>query len=216
MVCNSRGTIYWLEDSALRKIENGTVWTVPLTRPETPGYLFYFHPANGVLSLAENDNTLYISDFYGHYGYCILKCDLTTGVLTRIIGINPKDGDPYHRDGKETDGPALTHVGFNSGARGTYDPFHNAIWVGGPDHRRFRWMRLNGDGWVRTVFGARRPETETQKFDLAAQNSLGFPAEQFSLGLSAILGLDSEGGVYIMGVSNRGGIWRAYNTQEAK
>ena len=44
----------------------------------------------GLLSLGENDDALYISDYYGQDGYVVLKCDVKTGLLTRVCGINRK------------------------------------------------------------------------------------------------------------------------------
>jgi hypothetical protein len=172
------------------------------------------------LSLGENDDTLYIDDFYNvDVGFAVLKCDVKTGMLTRVCGLdrrntkygrNSKYGQRWH---KETDGPALTHVSGHSGMKGLYHPFYNALWVWGPDHKRFRWLRLDGDGWVRTVFGARRPETKPQRIN---GNGMGIPGEQFifpGAGTSITCrGIDSKGGVYIgMSTVDTSGLWRAYN-----
>ena len=221
VVCNSRGTFFWLEDQGLRQIENGRVSSVPLNfRFLDPPRRFNFIMASGLLSLGENDETLYISDFYGINGFRVLKCNLKTGELTRVSGVHKKKERLYRpeekrRHGKDADGPALTHVGANSGMRGRYDPFYRALWVWGPDQLRARWLRLIGDGWVRTVFGAKRPGTKAQPFGSKELNALGIPGEQFrSYGLG-IVGIDSQGGVYISGSADKSGVWRAYNKKVA-
>jgi hypothetical protein len=73
VVCNSQGTFFWLESipysGRLRRIENGIVSTVPLKRPDNPSNYFLNFAMGGnscgLLSLGENDDTLYISDYYG-------------------------------------------------------------------------------------------------------------------------------------------------------
>jgi hypothetical protein len=163
------------------------------------------------LSLGENDDTLYIIDYYGHTPGGVLRCNLKTGVATRIAGVD--SDDRYKRHGKEADGPALTHYGSSGGYRAGYDPFHNAIWLWGDDTLRFRWLRLDGDGWVRTVFGARRPETKSQRFGSKEINSAGVPGEQWRLYMSRNLAVSPRGGVYF--ASGPGGdltgLWHAYN-----
>jgi hypothetical protein len=76
---------------------------------------------------------------------------------------------------------------------------------------RFRWLRLDGDSWVRTAFAARRPETKAQPFGLHELNSLGIPGEQFRLYLCTNVGVDSRGGVFIAAFADQSGFWRAYN-----
>lgn len=223
VVCNCRGTFFWLEEKGLRRIEKGTVSSVSLKFMEGPKG-FGFAMAGGLLSLGENDDTLYITDFYGspdRHSKRILKCDLKTGELTRVCGVNTRKEKMYRpkekwRYGKESDGPALTHVGGNSGMKGRYDPFYNALWVGGPDHLRFRWLRLDGDGWVRTVFGARRPGTKPQPFGLKELNAVGIPGEQFRFYLCGVAGVDSKGGVFISQWADQSGVWRAYNKKTVR
>ena len=221
VVCNASGIFFWLEDKGLRRIENGIVSSVPLKFVEAPSK-FGFAMAGGLLSLGENDDTLYIIDFYGnpdHHSKRILKCDLKSGELTRICGVNTMKEQMYrHRDkwryGKESDGPALTHVGGNSGIRGRYDPFYNALWIWGPDHVRFRWLRLDGDGWVRTVFGAMKPGTKAQPFGINELNTIGVPGEQFRFYLCHVVGIDSKGGIFISEWADQSGFWRAYNKKK--
>jgi len=213
VVCNCRGTFFWLEDKGLRRIENGTVSSVPLKFMGEEIKRFGFAMAAGLLSLGENDDTLYISEFY--IPRRILKCDLKTGELTRVCGPGTRNYKD-NRGGLESDGPALTHVGGNSGMRGRYDAFYNALWVGGPDHLRFRWLRLDGDGWVRTVFGARRPGTKPQPFGIKELNAVGIPGEQFRFYLCGVAGVDSKGGVFISEWADQSGVWRAYNKKAVK
>jgi hypothetical protein len=176
---------------------------------------------SGLLSLGENDDTLYISDYYGQDGYVVLKCDLKTGLLTRFCGVNrevvkafsPAQKQRFKRYRAETDGPPLTHVGGNSGMLGHYDPFHNALWISCADPIRLRWMKLNGDRWVRTVMGAKRPETKWQKYD---DNGLGIPGEQFQAHYPHTIGFDAKGGVFVNNFWNNTGVWRAYNKKEVK
>jgi len=222
VVCNSRGTFFWLEDQGLRRIENGRVSSVPLNFDSLdPPRRFNFIMASGLLSLGENDNTVYISDFYARNNFRVLRCDVITGELTRVCGVHGKKERLYRpkekrRYGKEADGPALSHVGGKAGMRGRYDPFYRALWVWGADHLRVRWLCLDGDGWVRTVIGARRPGTKAQPFGINELNALGIPGEQFRFYVLNIVGTDSQGGVYISESGDKSGVWRAYNKKEAK
>lgn len=215
VVCNSTGTFYWLEDTdvtkGLRKIENGRVSTVPLHFKEQGEFLGVLYEG-GMLSLGENHDTLYISSIYDNKA--IFRCDLKSGELVRVCGIR-EQSDAYQRKGKEADGPALTHAAFNGSAYGLYDPSYHAIWLWGQDHIRVRWLRLDGDGWVRTVFGTPRAATKRQFDKYKDTNALGVPGEQFRLGRDAIIkiaGIDSHGGVYLIMHHHEGsGFWRAYH-----
>jgi hypothetical protein len=215
VVCNSEGTFYWLEGTdvkrALRKIQNGTVSTVPLHFKDQGEFIGLLYEG-GMLSLGENDDTLYINSMYSNNG--VFRCDLKTGVLTRVVGIK-KGLDTFNRAGVEADGPAMTHAGFNGSVYELYDPFYNAIWLTAQDSVRVRWLRLDGDGWVRTVFGSRRVETRRHFDKYKDTNIKGVPGEQFSLGGDSVIrfaGIDSQGGVYIKIHHHEGsGFWRAYN-----
>jgi hypothetical protein len=222
VVCNSKGTFYWLESGnpaqGLRKIENGTVSTVPL-KFKNP-----VHKGKGIgrlyegmfLSLGEDDDTLYITSIYGP-NKGLFKCDLKTGELIHFCGII-KD-DKYQRGKlKFADGPALTHaVTAYGGAYHYYHPFYNAVWLWGNDTSYFRWLRLDGDGWVRTVIGKRRPGVKYTFNKYRDTNALGIPGEQFSMHANhgkivRIAGVDSKGGVYIkIYLAENSGFWRAYN-----
>jgi len=216
-VCNSRGAVFWLEDHGLRRIEDGIVSSVPLKFTEKEES-FCFIMRQNLLSLGENDDTLYISDTYGMGHQRILRCDVTTGQVIRVCGVNPKaGGDTYKRFGRELDGPALTHASDAAGITGHYDPFHRALWINGPDARRLRWLKLDGDGWVRTVIGALRPETRPQRLGPREFNGLGVPAEQFiSDRYNYYAGTDAKGGLFIIRWTDVTGVWRAYNKNEVK
>jgi hypothetical protein len=215
-VCNSRGTIFWLEDQGLRRIEEGIVSSVPLKFTEEANR-FNFIMHQNLLTLGEDDDTLYISDTYGRGHQRILRCDLKTGTLTRVCGINALAGDPHGRFGRTADGPALTHASENSGLWGHYDPFHGAIWVNGPDAARLRWLKLDGDGWVRTVIGARRADTKPEQFGPRELNGAGIPGEHFIPDrYNYYAGTDSKGGLYIIRWTDTTGVWRAYNKTKVK
>lgn len=202
------GAIYWLEDRALRKFANGTISTVPLTRPETPGWLWNLSPGMYLLSAGEDAHTLYISNYYDTtHGYSILRCDLKTNTLSRIVGV-PR-GHPNH--GNETDGPALTSAAFRGGGRGLYHADYRAIFLDGADPARFRWWRLAGDGWVRTAFGTARPEIELKPFGIVQANSRGVEGEQFRLGsrIVSFAGTGENGSIYLIGYADKTGFWRA-------
>ncbi|WP_286818122.1 hypothetical protein [Desulfobacter sp. UBA2225] len=214
VVCNSKGVFFWLEDNGLRRIENGRVSSVPLKHLEEPKKM-YFAMAQNLLSMGENDDTLYISDFYNP-GYRVLRCNVNTGELKWVCGINRMKEKKFRpkekrRGGLEADGPALTHAGANSGMRGLYTKYYNAIWVSGPDHMRLRWLRLDGDGWVRTVFGARRTDTPRKRLGIQELNAAGIPGEQFTMNKCRLSGVDSQGGLYISAWEDKSGVWRAYN-----
>lgn len=203
------GAIYWLEDRALRKFANGAVSTVRLTRPETPGWLWNLDPGEYLLSAGEDANTLYISNYYDTtYGYSVLKCDLKTNTVWRIVGVGR--GNP--RGGQENDGPALSSAGFSGGARGLYHPDYHAIFLCGADNVRYRWVQLSGDDWVRTAFGTPRAGVEARPFGIIQANSLGIEGEQFRIGSRGIVtfaGAGANGGVYLLSHADKSGIWRA-------
>ena len=212
VVCNSQGVFFWLEDNGLRRIENGTVSSVPLTINGKKIKHFSLAMATGLLSLGENDDTLYISEFY--IPRRIFRCDLRTGQLTKIIGHDEEKKKRRRkrkgRGGKEADGPALTHFLSNSGVKGYYDSFYNAIWVFGPDSNRLRWYRLDGDGWVRSVIGYQNPKGKSGSFGLKELNTAGVPSDQFLYRYCRIAGIDAKGGIYLKMGREESGIWRIY------
>ena len=109
-------------------------------------------------------------------------------------GADGKALDALGRNGPNggTDGPATTHVGFMSGCTwANWDPVHKALWCGGPDETRLRWLK---DGWVKTVI--------TRK--------------QGQLVWCGVFGVSPKGQIYITGASAPYGVWRARNVKEAK
>jgi hypothetical protein len=194
IVCDSQGTFYWLQVDKLRRIKNDSVTTLPLIFIDLPNK-FNFQMGENRLSRGETDNILYVSDFFNGR---LLKYIVSTGELTRFCGTGVL--------GDNVDGQALTTATANSGFRGHYDPFHNCIWVGGPDENRFRWMRLS-DGWVKTVIGANGRSWNVDGFNNPANNVL--------IKWNNVSGFDDKGGVYISGNPTHS-VWRAYNTTEVQ
>ena len=222
-VCNSLGTIFWLEDKGLRRIENGMVSSVPLKFTEGGKRFNSLHHQN-LLTLGENDDTLYISDTYGKGHKRVLKCDLRTGTLTRVCGaqdpLSEKLKDRFRRCGGEADGPALTHASDNSGMWGHYDRFYRALWINGPDALRLRWLKLDGDGWVRTVMC---PPKRGAKLSLGLReiyDGEGIPGEKYLTNQTNnyifYAGTDSKGKLYVIRPKNLTGVWRVYNKKEVK
>jgi hypothetical protein len=215
VVCNSKGTFYWLQDHVLRRIKDGIVTTIPLKRADGCKKIFNMIYGGTGLCLGENDDTLYIGDYYNNVaGWGMLRCDVKTGILTRVAGI-PKGKDIYNRRKVKisggppvTDGPAVTHATYIG--RGKYHAFYNALWLGGADNCRIRWLRLDGDGWVRTPLPL-NVRSNWKRFNI---DGPGIPGEQFGFGRCSIVGIsgiDSKGGVYISVAHEYHGIWRAYN-----
>ena len=175
---NSRGSVFFYDGKrygqCLRKLEGGVVSTI--TRMLRSGKhvdgpidqaRFNFINLGGLNSIGENDDVLYLAD---HWNHVMRRIDLKAGEVTTVAGMRrPKKGDPLaKRYNKGTDGPALTHASFNSGCTfAVYDGVHKAVWCGGPDEGRLRWLR---DGQVRTVMGSRKG-----KWDL---NGMGNPAKE--------------------------------------
>jgi hypothetical protein len=211
LVITSTGTIYVLDgNTLLRKIQDGVVSTVAKFlggREIVDGPLdkatFSITAMSGQIAPGENDDVLYVAD---HWHFAARRIDLKTRTVSTVTVSenldNPKGGKfgrPAHADG-----PALTHATFNSGlAYVCYDPFHKALWVGGPDEHRMRWIR---DGWVKTVTGQ---EPGNWPADGKATPS-GRP--RFTWG--NVAAVDPQGRVYI--TTPDGGVWRAYNTKEVK
>ena len=210
LVITSAGTIYVLDgNTLLRKIHNGVVSTVAKFsggREIVDGPLdkatFSITDMSGQIAPGENDDVLYVAD---HWHFAARRIDLKTMTVSTVTvsenNDNPKAGKfgrPAHADG-----PALTHATFNSGlAYVCYDPFHKALWVGGPDEHRMRWIR---DGWVKTVTGH---EPGNWPADGMATPS-GKP--KFTWG--NVAAVDAQGRIYI--TTPDGGVWRAYNREEA-
>lgn len=185
LYCTEKGVIYF-SDGGIRKLENGTITTVTKAIKGFGAYdedadIFYYRCPKGPQK-------------------CAYSFDLKTGKSTKILGM-PKptwrkegypEGSIENRFGKNSDGPALTHASFNSDGPWLYwDRFRKALWFGGPDEDRCRWIK---DGWAKTVL--------TRK--------------QHGLVWLSVIGIDFKGQVYIAGSSNPTGIWQARNIKEVK
>jgi len=211
---NSRGEVFFYDGKryghCLRKLEDGAVSTITSmlrTGKHVDGPLekarFNFINLGGLNSIGETDDILYLAD---HWNFVVRRIDLKAGQVTTVAGIRrPKKGEPRPaRLGKHADGPALTHTGFASGCTfAVYDPFHKALWCGGPDEIRLRWMK---DGEVRTVMGAKKG-----KWDL---DGMGNPADTVKMTWTWVLAVDRQGSAYVMNGASKTGYWRLYNKKE--
>ena len=211
---NSRGTGFFYDGKRygerLRKLEGGVVSTITRmlrSGKHVDGPLqqarFNFINLGGLNSIGENDDVLYLAD---HWNHVMRRIDLKAGEVTTVAGMRrPKKGDPLaKRYNKGTDGPALTHASFNSGCTfAVYDPVHKAVWCGGPDEGRLRWLK---DGQVRTVMGSRKG-----KWDL---NGMGNPADTVKMTWTWVLAVDKKGRAYVMNGASKTGYWRLYNRKE--
>jgi hypothetical protein len=216
MCINSRGAIYFLDGASygqcIRKLEDGQVTTI--TRNGRGGGLvdgplaqakFNLIGLGGNISLGEEDDVLYMAD---HWNYAARRIDVGNGVVTTLAGARKdKAGKRFNSN---ADGPALTHASFNSGCGYCcYDPVHKALWAGGPDESRFRWVK---DGWVRTVIG--RHVAGSAGSERTPADALGVP--KFHVTWSSVNGVDRLGRIYIAASSHPNGLWRAYNPKEVK
>jgi hypothetical protein len=163
LAIDSKGTIYVLDGSQktfwfLRKVEGGLVTTVVKFKGGglTDGTLAQATVEIwmcGMIVMGENDDVLYLTDM-GHYA--VRRIDLKAGIVTTVAGMpkplerKPEKMTPQEkRFGDNSDGPALTLASFNAGcAFARWDPFRKALWCGGPDETRVRWLK---DGQIKTV-----------------------------------------------------------------
>jgi hypothetical protein len=215
---NSRGAIFFYDGKQygdrLRKFEDGVVSTISdkmrngkLVDGPLQEACFNFINLGGLNSMGENDDVLYIGD---HWNNVARRIDLKAGVVTTVFGMrNPEKGSPLaKRKGNHADGPALTHASSNSGTTfAVFDPVHQALWVGGPDESRLRWLRLK-DGWVKTVMGVKPGSWQIDGF--------GNPAESVKMDWTWVLAVDRLGRAYVMNGGNKSGYWRLYNRKEAQ
>ena len=219
IVINSRGTIYLLDhNERIRRLEDGQVTTLNAKvrggkRLDGPlaEATFAMIGLGGNLCTGEDDDTLYLSD---HWNFCVRRIGLKRGEVTTVAGM-PKPERPAaqqtpqeKRYNANSDGPALTWASFNSGcAYVCWDPVHRALWCGGPDENRFRWLK---DGWVRTVVGSKPDQYKWPK------DAVGVPAERVFLCWNAVVATDTKGGVYLSCSGEPNGLWRACNAKEAQ
>jgi hypothetical protein len=203
------GTLYWSEfpKNCVRKFKDGQVSTLTLKFKDPPDRLGYIMSL-GKIVRAEDENSLLIVD---GYNFLLRRLDLKTLEVTNLAGVNPAQtknvpASLKKRFNPNADGPALTHVFFNSGlCSATWDPFYKVTWLGGPDESNLRWLK---DGWVKTVIGS---PTQPGGWD---SNALGVPAPRVNVAWAHVVGTDSRGGVYFINGGNQTGIWRAHNPKE--
>ena len=212
IIIDSRGVIYILDaNRRIRKIEEGKVTTLnatvhaggledgPLDRAR-----FAMIDLGGNLCSGEDDDTLYLSD---HWNFAVRRIDLKAGRVSTVAGMpKPARGSPLERRyNLNSDGPALAWASFNSGcAYVCWDPVHGALWCGGPDENRFRWLK---GGEVQTVIGA-------EGVDGWPRDGLRTPAEKVRLVWNSVVAVDGLGRAYLSASSDPNGIWRASNAKE--
>jgi len=211
LVVTSTGTIYLLDgNSRLCEIRDGAVSTLARFRggPEiVDGPLdqatFSITAMSGQLAPGESDDVLYVAD---HWHFAARRIDLKTRTVSTVTVSENRDNRKAGKLGRpaHADGPALTHATFNSGlAYVCYDARHAALWVGGPDEHRMRWVR---DGWVKTVIG--------HEPGAWAVDALGTPSGKPRFTWGNVAAVDPQGRIYI--TTPDGGVWRAYNRKEVK
>jgi hypothetical protein len=214
ILINNRGTIFVLDDNRrIRQIENGTVTTLNATVSAGPKPMdgplkearFHMIGLGGNLCLADDD-TLYLSD---HWNFVVRKIDLKTQTVSTVAGMPKPTGNTARekRYNRNSDGPALTWASFNSGcAYVCWDPVHQALWCGGPDENRFRWLK---DGEIRTVIGAEAGS----RWD---PDGLQAPAGSVRMSWNAVVAVDQQGRAYLSCSQLPHGLWRAYPQKENK
>ncbi|MBN1420217.1 MAG: hypothetical protein JXP34_15665 [Planctomycetes bacterium] len=212
IVINRRGEIFILDaNRRIRRLADGRVTT--LTSAVHAGGLvdgpldearFHMIDLGGNLCGGEDDDTLYLSD---HWNFAARRIDLAAMAAGTAAGM-PKPAGQTARErryNKNCDGPALTWASFNSGcAYVCWDAVHEALWCGGPDENRFRWLE---GGEVRTVIGAKGA-------DAWPRDGLGTPAEVVRLTWNAVVAVDARGRAYLSASSDPTGLWRAYSRKE--
>ena len=215
LVATGRGVIYVLDgDQRIRKIENGQVST--LTAAVRSGGLvdgplatarFCMIGLGGNLCGGEDDDTLYLSD---HWNFAVRRIDVKAMTVTTVAGMPKpgKDAPPgARRYNKNCDGPAMTWASFNSGcACVCWDPPHKALWCGGPDENRFRWLK---DGQILTVLGAQGGKPWPH-------DALGVPGEVVRMSWNAVVAVDAQGAAYLSCSECPDGLWRAYERKERR
>ena len=224
---NSRGAIYFLDGrtygECIRKLENGEVTTVtrngrgggrvdgPLAQAK-----FNLIGLGGNISLGEEDDVLYMAD---HWNFAARRIDIKNGQVTTVAGmLKPKEWrrekqtEIEKRYNGNADGPAIAWASFNSGcAYCCFDPVHKALWAGGPDESRFRWVKdfWGKEGMVKTVIGAKGG-------DKWNKDGLGVPADGVKLVWNSVCAVDAQGRAYLAASSDPNGVWRAYSRKEVK
>jgi hypothetical protein len=220
LAVTSAGTVYVLDGtSVLRKIEKGRVSTIAKFKTDkvvVDGPLdkasMSITGMSGEICLGDNDSTLYVAD---HWHFAARRIDLQEGTVSTVAGMpaplrwKPEEKTKHDlRYNNTSDGPALTEASYNSGcAFVCWDPVHKALWLGGPDEPRLRWLQ---NGWVRTPLPFSRRDGDKWR-----ANGLGLKAEETNLMWCHIKAVDAKGGAYITAASAQG-VWRAYAKGEVK
>jgi hypothetical protein len=214
IVINSRGVIFVLDaNQRIRQVEADQVRTLtssvrssglvdgPLSQAR-----FSMIGLGGNLCGGEDDDTLYLSD---HWNFAVRRIALKTLMVSTVAGLpKPKSGPgaaldrQARRYNRNSDGPALTWASFNSGcAYVCWDAAHQALWCGGPDENRFRWLK---NGEVRTVIGAKGA-------DKWPRDGLGVPADGVRMSWNAVVAVDAQGRAYLSCSGEPHGVWQAYH-----
>jgi len=207
IVIDRRGNIFVLDGNRrIRKIADGRVTT--LTSAVHSGKLvdgpldearFNMIDLGGNLCEGESDDILYLSD---HWNFAVRRIDFKAMAVSTVAGMREPKGQTARerRYNANSDGPALTWASFNSGcAYVCWDAVHGALWCGGPDENRFRWLK---GGEILTVIGAKGT-------DAWPRDGLGTPAEVVRLTWNAVVAVDARGRVYLSASSDPHGLWRA-------
>lgn len=215
IVINGRGEVFILDgNERIRRIAGGQVTTLtsairagggkPVDGPLAQAK-FCMIGLGGNLCGGEDDDTLYLSD---HWNFCVRRIDLKTMTVSTVAGMpKPAGASQNSRYNRNSDGPALTMASFNSGcACVCWDAVHQALWCGGPDENRFRWLK---DGHLLTVIGIDRD-------DKWPRNGVGIPARGVRLSWNAVVAVDASGRAYLSASGEPNGLWRAYNAKEVK
>ena len=215
IVANNRGTLFILDgNECIRKLESGQVSTITSSVSSGPAPVdgpldqarFHMIGLGGNLTSGDNDDVLYLAD---HWNFVARRIDLKSKTVSTVAGM-PKPAGKSAREKRfnsNADGPALTWASFNSGcAYVCWDPIHRALWCGGPDEHRFRWLK---DGQIRTVIGAKGDRRWPW-------DGMGVPADIVRMAWNAVVAVDARGRVFLNCSENPSGLWQAYNRQEVK
>ncbi len=213
IVALSGGVLIVLDaNERIRRIEKGRVITItdavrrgsPVDGPLDKAR-FNMIGLGGNICGGEDEHIIYLSD---HWNFAVRRIDLKAATVTTVAGM-PKPSEPSpraRRYNRDCDGPALTWASFNSGcAYVCWDPFHRALWCGGPDENRFRRLK---DGQIRTVIGIRGDSPWPR-------DALDVPAEKVRMSWNAVVAVDAAGRAYLSCSEFPEGLWRARDKKEA-
>jgi hypothetical protein len=224
LAIDRKGVIYILDGNfekshwLLRKVEGGKVSTITAFKGQEQLIDGPYDTASvqiqmcGMIAMGDTDDSLYLTDM-GHFA--VRRIDLSARVITTVAGMpKPKEWREEKktpldkRHGANSDGPALTHASFNAGcAFACWDPFRQALWCGGPDETRVRWLK---DGQIKTVL----PVKGTGIFygdPTAPMNRTGIMSSEMNpMSWLYVRDIDARGNVYLYNGACPTGLWRAY------